>query len=270
MGLGQVHMSGFLFAAAFAAWAALFDRKRVAWLGWLLGTGLGALPMLPWLAYLLTEHHRGPSPSGLWIHLFEFKFWVRWAAQPLGFGLEFTLDRDYAEFLSYPLIGGRPTYLAWLAQQTILVVGVVLLARVAHRLWRERHRLPALVSGRDSPTAFTLGAAFWGFGLLLTATCAYMQRHYLAVAFPLGFVWLARLALPPGPVRPAAATLGRGLLLTLCISQALLTANFLGYIHAHGGSSHGDYGRAFGAYGRAALLSGESFEADWSGPEGGE
>jgi hypothetical protein len=249
--LGQVHMSGFFFAAGFALWAALFDRRRVAWTGWLLGSGLAALPLLPWLAYLVSEY-RGPPGGAPWVHLLEMKFWVRWAKQPLGFGLEYALRDDYAEFLSYPLFRGRPTYLVWLAEQALLAVGVVLSARLILRLWRGRRQWPVLLSGKESPTAFTLGAAFWGFGLLLTVSGVYVQRHYLEVASPLAFVWLARLALPSAGGRPA---LGRGLLLTLCLAQALLTASFLDYIHSHHGSRNGDYGPTLDSSASASVLS---------------
>jgi hypothetical protein len=256
--LGQIHMAGFFFAAAFALWALLFDRKRVAWLGWLLGSLLGALPMLPWLAHLLSDPHSGGPSSVYWVHLFEFKFWVRWVMQSLGFGLEYALFDDYDTFLAYPLIHGRPTYLVWLAEQTVLLLGAVLLLRAVYRIWRERKRLTALVSGKNSPTAFTLSASFWGFGLLLTATSLYMQRHYLAVAFPLGLVWLARLALPATYRRPGWVMLGRGILLTLCLCQALLTASFLDYIHVNHGSLSGDYKATYGASQHAALRTGPS------------
>jgi hypothetical protein len=239
--LGQIHMAGFFFAAGFALWALLFDRRRVAWLAWLAGSCVGALPLLPWLSYLATEFHRdGPSRT-YWVHLFEFKFWVRWVMQSLGFGLEYAIDENYPSFRTYPLIGGRPTHVVWMAEKTIAAIGIVLLAGAAYRAWRGRNRLPALLIGKDSPTGFTVGAAFWGFGLLLTATSLYVQRHYLAVAFPLGFVWLARLALPATQERPARVALGRSLLLTLCLAQAMLTASFLGYIHVNQGSVSGDY-----------------------------
>jgi hypothetical protein len=250
--LGQVHMAGFFFAAGFTAWAGLFDRKRVAWRAWLLGSCVGALPLLPWLHYLFTQY-RGGAGRMNGVHLVEFKFWVRWVKQALGFGLDYSLDDDYPAFLAYPLFRGRPTYLVRLADRAISVVGVVLLAGAAYRLGRARRGLSALLSGKGSPTGFTLSAAIWGFGLLLTASCLYVQRHYLAVAFPLGFVWLARLALPSAPGRPASLRLGRALLLTLCLCQAVLTASFLDYVHAHQGSLKGDYGLTFGAPGRAAV-----------------
>ncbi len=257
--VGQVHMAGFFFAAGFALWAALFDRRRVAWLGWLSGSALGAVPLLPWLAYLLTEYHAGGPPSVFsWSRLYRFKFWSRWVAQPLGLGLDYSLGDDYTAFLRYPVVGGRPTYLAWGAAQALVLAGMVLLALGAYRLWQGRRRLPALVRGGDSPTAFTLSAALWGFGALLTATTLFIYPHYLAVAFPLTLVWLARLALPAAPDRPAERKLGRGVLLGLFLAQAVLTSTFLGYVHVNGGARHGDYGTSYAALQRAAAPSGEA------------
>jgi hypothetical protein len=256
--LGQIQMAGFFLAAGFVLWAALFDRRRVAWLGWLLGSCVGALPLLPWLAYLMTEYHSGGPSRFYWVHLFEFKFWDRWVMQPLGFGLEYALDAEHAAFLRYPLLNGRPTYLAWAAERVAMLVGLFLLARGAWRLWQTRRRWPALLTGGDSPTGITLSAAFWGFGLLLTITTLYVQRHYMSVAFPLTFVWLARLALPAPGERPAARKVGRGVLVGLCLAQALLTATFLDYIHVNGGTRRGDYGTTYAASQRAAPSAGDS------------
>src|SRR5262245_32522494 len=47
--LGQIHLSGFFFVAGLILWLLLFDRRRMAWLWWLAGSIIGAMPMLPWL-----------------------------------------------------------------------------------------------------------------------------------------------------------------------------------------------------------------------------
>jgi hypothetical protein len=258
--LGQIHMAGFFFAAGFVLWAALFDRRRVAWLGWFLGSALGAILLLPWLSYLLTEYHSAGPSHVFWGHLLEFKFWVRWVTQALGFGLEYSLDEEYGAFLRYPIVNGNPTYLAWGAERVAMLVGLFLLGRGAWRLWQGRRRLPDLISGKDSPTAFTLSAALWGFGILLTVTSLYVQRHYLAVAFPLTFVWLARLALPKTAGRPAALKVGRAVLLGLCLSQGVLTATFLDYVHVNAGTRCGDFGTPYVASLRPASPSGDDAE----------
>lgn len=244
--MGQIHMAGFFFAAGFAAWAFLFDRRQVAWRGWLAGSFLGALPMIPWLGYLFTEWHGQPDPHR-WVHLLEFKFWVRWVKEPLGFGLDYVLGDNWDDFLRYPLIQGRPIHLVWLLQNLLTLVGVFLLVRASYHLGQARCPLSRLVIGRHSPSAFTQSAALWGFGVLLSASGFYIQRHYLVVAFPLQFVWLARLALAPNEKRTGGLRFGRALLLTLCLGQFFLTAHFLEYIHRNQGAKDGDYGICYGA-----------------------
>jgi hypothetical protein len=243
--LGQIHMAGFFFAAGFAAWALLFDRRRVVWSGWLSGSLLGAVGMIPWLGYLFTECHGQPNP-GRWVHLLEFKFWVRWVKEPLGFGLDYVLGDNFDDFLRYPVINGRPSYLIWFFQTLLTTVAVILFVRAGWCLLREHRPLLSTAIG-DSPSAFTQSAALWGFGVLLSASSFYIQRHYLVVTFPLEFVWLARLALAPTGRLARDLRPGRALLLTLCLGQFLLTAQFLRYIHGNQGAKDGDYGICYGA-----------------------
>jgi hypothetical protein len=227
--LGQIHMSGFFFAGGFAAWALLFDRRRVAWRAWLAGSCLGALPLLPWAYHLASHPPARPVNPHRWVHALEGKFWVRWFTESFGLGIEYTLGPwHWCDFLSFPLVGGRPTYLVAAAHAVLGVVALALLVRAGGALWRDRGRPAARWVGRGSPTAFALGAALWGFGLLLTLSCCSVHRHYTIVLFPLECLWVARLAqLPPG--RPG---LGRGLLATLWAAQLVISANFLCYVHA--------------------------------------
>jgi hypothetical protein len=63
-----------------------------------------------------------------------------------------------------------------------------------------------------------------------------IHRHYLWVAFPLTFVWLACLALCPNGLR-----LGRSLLAVLCIVQGLIAFEFLDYLHTNQRIIRGEY-----------------------------
>ena len=209
-------------------------------------TVMASLPMLPWLGYLLTARHGTPNPDR-WVHLLEFKFWIRWVKEPLGFGLEYVLGDNFEDFLRDPLLQDRPSHFVGLLQGLLAVVGVFLLLRAAWALGRARHSLSPWGIGTDSASDFTLNAALWGFGIVLTASGFYVQRHYLVVAFPLTFVWLARLALLPNGRPSWGPGLGRALLLTLCVGQFLLTAQFLHYIHRNQGAKDGDYGICYGA-----------------------
>jgi hypothetical protein len=247
--LGQIHMAGFFFAGGFILWALLFDRpwsQCVAWRSWLLGSLLGALPMLPWLGHLLTHPSERPINPHRWVHAFELKFWVRWCTESFGLGINYTFGPYFREFLRYPLLGGRPTYLVAVLHSIIAGVAITLMLRAAVQLWRQRQRLGTLWIGRDSASAFTQNAALWGFGLLLTLSCFSIHRHYMIVLFPLEFLWVARLALATDVGR-SPLRLGRVLLLSLCCAQFLLSANMLAFIHTRQNFAGTEYGIPYGA-----------------------
>lgn len=249
--LAQIHMAGFFFSAGFVAWAVLFDRKRVSWLSWLGGSCLGALPMIPWLRYVWTALGAQPIAAFKWTHWLEFRFWMRWATEPFGFTLKYSLGQHFGDFLAYPSISGVPTYFIGLVHLSIIVVAAIILIRATHLLWQDRRSWRARWIGRGSGTAFTVNAAMWGFGIFLTASGLPIHPHYMVILFPLTFVWLARLALGHDGDTDGAVTLGRALLLILFILEGLLSVGFLYYIHVNQGAIHGDYGVAYGAQGFA-------------------
>jgi hypothetical protein len=78
-------------------------------------------------------------------------------------------------------------------------------------------------------------AAFVGFGVLLTFSGLQLYPHYLIVAFPLTYLWLARVSL-------ARPRLGRPILAGLFVAYTLLSINLAWYIHARHGSPSGDFG----------------------------
>jgi hypothetical protein len=239
--LGQVHGAGFFFAGGFVLWAFLFDRRGVAWGSWFAGSCLGVLPMLPWLWYLAHGPEVSPQKGNRWTHLCEGKFWSRWVMEPLGFGLDYSLNRDFGDFLRYPLLGGQPTYLMLLLHVVAGATGLLILGTSLRRWWRDRAPVGEMFTGRSSPTALTQNAALWGYGIILTLSTLPIHRHYMILLFPLQFVWLARQALGP-----KGARLGRAALGVLVVCQALLSLQFLGYVHTRD-SINGDYGRPYRA-----------------------
>lgn len=247
--LGQIHMSGFFFAGGFVLWSLLFDRparQRVEWVYWLLGSVLGALPMLPWLFHLVTHPSARPINAHRWVHACELKFWVRWCLESFGLGIDYTFGPYFRDFLRYPILANRPTYLVAVLHGLAALVALLLLFRAAVQLRRERPSWRALWIGSGSASAFTQNAALWGFGLLLTLSSFSIHRHYMIVLFPLEFLWVARLALPSDP-RPRSLHLGRALLLSLCLVQFCLSANMLAYIHSRQNFSGAEYGVPYGA-----------------------
>jgi hypothetical protein len=263
--LGQIHMAGFFFAAGFALWAILFDRpayptpsppggegrvrghQRVAWRAWLLGSVLGALPMLPWLIHLFTHPSTRPANPYRWVHACEMKFWIRWFTESFGFGVDYTFGPYFRDFLHYPLLAGRPTYLVGMLHCFLAAAALLLLLRAVVLLWQQHGRWRALFIGRGSASAFTQNAALWGFGLLLTVSSFSIHRHYMIVLFPLEFLWVARLALGAASATPRSLRIGRVLLLSLCLSQFLLSANMLAYIHLRQNFAGTEYGVPYGA-----------------------
>ena len=72
---------------------------------------------------------------------------------------------DFLDFLTYPLVAGRPTFLVGLLHLILAAAAAWLLARAGRALWRQRARWRDLVVGRDSPSAFTQNAALLGYDI---------------------------------------------------------------------------------------------------------
>lgn len=252
--MGQIHLGAFFFAAGFIVWAFLFDRRRVAWLSWLVGGVTGALSMLPWLWYLLHQTGSEVAAKSRWGHLLEGKFWTRWVTESAGLGLDYALDEDFSDFLRYPLVHGRATYLVAALHASVAMLGVVLLVRWCLVCRQNRVRLADALVGRGSQTAFTLCAALWGCGLCLTLSRLPIHRHYMIILYPFELLWLARLALLP-ELPAVHRRLGRSLLAAACAAQLLISASFLGYVHVNHGVAHGEYGIAYSGQPGATDLS---------------
>lgn len=234
--LGQIHMSGFFLAAAVLLWTALFARRNVRWSAWLLGSVLGALPLIPWLIYLFQERgellHLKYAPE-LWHYLC---FWV---TESLGLNLVYPLGEHFHEFLSYPLIAGHATYLVAAAHNLIFALGVFLLGNGALLFWRERNRWVDILTGRNSPTRLVVMAGFLANGILLGLSGLPIYHFYLIVLYPLAYVGLALLSL--------VAPHGRSVLISLCVLELFLSCCFLGYIHVNQGAPRGEYGAVYSA-----------------------
>ncbi len=243
--MGQVHPVGLFLAAGFFLWALLFERRSFSWRWWLLGSLLGALTLLPWFHYVFTEMAQQGASQRRWAHLAEGKIWLRWFTEPLGMSLSYTLDQGFADFLRFPLIAGRPTYLVAALHLVMFGAGLLVVSRGLAGLARRRGQWWEWWTGRESATAFTQSAALWGFGIIFTATLLPIHRHYLVITFPLMFLWVARSALVAEAGRPMLGIGGRPLLATLCLAQFLVSLSFLGFIHSLQGPLQAEYGTPY-------------------------
>lgn len=257
--VGQIHMSGLFFAAAFGIWTAFAPPTpqrpaRTRWRWWTTGFAVGAVGLVHWLVELgigLTSSSHAPpvapAPAlathasravGImdW-HLLSIwpSFWWNWLCDAAGFGLNYSLGVHYGEFLATPVIGGHSTWLMAIAALVSIAISICAAApatlALAHTL---RTVGPSRLLAAKSDTAGAETAAFGVFGTMLTGTFHTIHRHYLVVLYPLPWVWLARLCL----------RLRRGPSLLCCVwlAQLTLTLGVLHFIHTHEGAPGADYG----------------------------
>lgn len=244
--LGQIHMSGFFFAAGFVLFAAVLGQGRpvrARWLGWLAGSALGAITLLPWIRYVLTNQEHGPPFS--WSTVLTFRFFRYWLSDALGLGLDYSLGGRYLDFLRYPLLfTSKDFYPALYLHGVAMAVGaLILIATLIHGLRFASSLRSAWRSFRAcSETTFTLFAAFFGYGLLLTFAGVLVWRHYMLVTFPLEWLSFSFLAL-------AYVRRPRRALFVLWVTQLALSITFLGYIHDNHGAPDGDYGPTYKSQG---------------------
>jgi hypothetical protein len=240
--MAQVHMGVAFLALAIAAWTLVQDRAAFPWLGWLAGSGLGALPAVPWLLQML-----GNGSGAHAHHSASASFYMRWFTQFFGYGAQHTLGQhDFADYLAGPQLGGLATHLMGALQVVLLLAAAVVLVR-AFRAALRSHPPPRAILLGDSPETLLISAAFFGYGGLLTLiTCfgAGSYRHYMIVIFPIMALWTAMAVFwsDRGARRPWA----RPILATLCVLTAAMSLGLLAYIDAKGVIA-GDFGASWRA-----------------------
>lgn len=242
---GQIQGAGFFFAPALALFTKVFaDRRqgasagprdaretgRTRWGAWLLGSGLGALPALPWLLYLVRERpHASGSP---WWLRFRLEFYQYFFSDPTGLGGEFILGKDVWSAMKYPLVFGTPSYLVGVAHVGLAIVSALLgvatlrlaWAHVRAGTWRN------VVRGGASDTALLLAATLGGMGVLMTLPSIPIHRQYMLATFPLQYVFVARVALARGTRH------GEKLLAALLVGTAIVSFGFLSFLRTTGES----------------------------------
>lgn len=235
--LGQIHMSGFFFAAALAGWTAVSERRApppepTRWLAWLGGSVVGALPLIPWLPYAVANFGSARTD---WEELLRFRMLRHWFTNPLGTALDYFIGWNQFE----PFFGDSvwPVRLALVA---ITAIGIVALALGAFHLTQHvtRRTRGAWFWGDRSPTVLLHNAMLFGMGALMTLQRILIPRHYLLVGFPIPFFWLTGALL-------TARSAGRWLLAALCVLQLGITVELMRQIHVQGGAIYGDYGIAY-------------------------
>lgn len=243
--MAQVHVAVAFLALALAAWTLAHDRAAFPWRGWLAGSVVGAAPALPWL---LEMGHHGTNALLIW-RWPRLSFFGRWLTQPFGFGVDYSLRKDFPDFLAGPRLDGHPTYLMAATEAALAALTAIVLVRAALVLIRRQGRpsLKAVFLG-DSPATVLICAALWGYGGLLTLLSIIASgpyRHYMIVIAPLMALWAAMTALLGDRGAPSPR-LARTLLPLLCVCQAAMSLGFLTYVDRKG-VIDGDYGATWKA-----------------------
>ena len=218
---GQVQMGGFFLVIGLFLWTvwAEYRQKKLrqtAWLGWFVGTGIGFLPLIPWLWEVLPQ--MGGYRRSL-VALLVPKFYIQWITTALGVNLSFSLKEFFwSDFLKEPLIFGLPTYLMIPAHLFLVGIGLYPLYR-----WFKSRKKPTPPS-KETYLSFYLKAMGLGVGGAFTLSRVNVHPYYITIVFPFIYIWLAQLYKNKLKV-----------LIAIALAQLLISCTFLVYVHRTGG-----------------------------------
>lgn len=223
--LGQIHMSGFFYFAAFMLYL-IYRRRSEPELKTVFLGALAATPFLfSWIHYLATTPALGSAPFRF-ENLMRLDFFMYWITSCLGIDLEYSLGGNFRGFLMSPYAGTTPSNFVF-----GLHVAAVLSA-FAFMLVSKLRKTPFGL--------FMLGC--FGFGALITLSAVPLYRHYLLVAFPLVSFTLPFLFdfSARGLKSWARVSLG-----VFAACQFLISFLFIEYTAYFGGAPRGDFGTSY-------------------------
>jgi hypothetical protein len=145
---------------------------------------------------------------------------------------------EFTAFLKYPVLVGRPTYVIAATHIVLVALGLWLLGTRGWQTSIERIDWKRAFLGGDDPSDRLIRAGLYGTGLLLTVAGFPLHRHYLIVAFPLPWLWLATQA-------RLATRHWQYVLASIWICELVVSVSFLYYIHVNHGALTGDYGATY-------------------------
>ena len=219
---GQLHLSGFFYAAGFGLALLLFGRLRLKDWGWIAAGALpGLLLAIKWIQ-VITQQGGGISHLN---NIFKLEFWLRLLTDTPGINIYYTAAGEVSSFAKYPLGLHLPLMLA---------VGIVvfILYAVIKRLASGIKR-PA----KGHPLMFLLLGFVVFPGLLMTFSGIPVRSHYMIGALPFGSMAIAWFM---DNVRLKKLRLQ----LLWVIMQLVFTVLFLIYVHQKQ-VIHGDYGSTY-------------------------
>jgi hypothetical protein len=253
---GQIHMSGFFLQAALVLFTLIslppnhlrqgyggqeggsHDlAQQTRWSAWAAGSLIGVLPLVPWALDILRADNRFARD---WIATLVPRAPYTWLVDSLGIDTPYVYRPESLWFLAEPRIGGVPTY--GMAVAHAALIGIVLYCLVR---WAKAIRRPRLISAREDGNLWLwIHAAAFGMTALLMLAGVRARTHYLVIAYPLPFVWLAWLLLTYGSAR---------LYRTALALQLAITITLMFQVHRDGGVANGAYGLSYRAQTDQAL-----------------
>ncbi|MDI1355185.1 MAG: hypothetical protein PSX36_09710 [bacterium] len=238
--MGQIHMSGFFFAAGIFVFTVAHDHFngfRFRWGYWLAGSMLGGITLIGWILFM--RQHPQINRQSL-SHAFEFSFFIYWFIDSLGINIYYSLREHFWDFIREPLLMGIPTYLMVLVHLFLIAMAALTLSKLVNvgKSFIRSLKGGALRSGKFfrnmDLTHFYLYGILLGLGVLLTFGFTMVHPHYLICAFPFQYIFLAKLFEKQ-----------KLLFRFIVLAQLIITMGFLFYIHKNGGAPQGDYGVAY-------------------------
>ncbi len=234
--IGQIHMTGFFYAAAVLIGTALFARKSARWRAWLAGSAWGVIPAFAWLSYVWVRRsdlldHASTFPRVLsGFDFFRMAFDIS-----LSQTAEFNIGSYFHEYLAYPVLLGVSTQGVHGARFCLYAIGILALVVASVATLRKLGDSAARRSLTDSHLCLFNAALA---GILMSASGVPNSPHHHLMVFPLAYLWIpmAVIAYLPRP---------RIWLAAVWMGSAVCTLAFLQFIHQHCGAPNADYGVAY-------------------------
>ncbi len=153
----------------------------------------------------------------------------------------YSLHKDFWDFVKRPIIHGYSTYIVGLLNIVLAACGFY----TVKRIWGYLKNIYSFAVGKQlftrlttnlSSTNFYLFSILLGLGLVLNFSGLWVYQHYLIVAFPFTYIFLAKIFQNK-----------KSLLIGIIFTQLIITTSFLIYIHFNNGAKNGDYGVSYRA-----------------------
>jgi hypothetical protein len=239
--IGQIHMSGFFFAAGIFVFTLLHDRYnkiKFRWMPWLLGSVLGSITIVMWLLYM-AEHPQFTRFE--FIHLLQFNFYIYWFLDAHGLNIMYSTRKEFWELIKEPVIFGLPAYSIAIVHLYLAATGIFTLKEIIRYvkilyLNVKQKTFAAFLFSNVSVTKFYLLSILLGLGVFMNFSGFTVHPHYLICAFPFVYIFLAK-------VFEKKTLLLKGII----IAQLFITVMFQVYVHQHNGIKDGDYGMTYKA-----------------------